>query len=235
MRLDELLPFGMAPRQVASLLPRLALNVVEPDLHERGVLVDACDGDAREFEHPSVDVRVPVPYLVDIAPEISAVSADAETAALFRDSSSVGFGSAKVDNQFSIWSRGNRVTPAMLPVALSAIVFDAVIDNPNRREFNPNCLVSGDRIRLIDHELALQPRANLIGWRPPWNAGSLAWLDRNDRHIFCVVLKKRNVDFSPLPEAWSRVSDARLREYRAAIPPEWDEALPAVDGVCPRN
>ena len=32
--------------------------VVEPDLHERGVLVDACDGDAREFEHPSVDVRV---------------------------------------------------------------------------------------------------------------------------------------------------------------------------------
>ena len=32
--------------------------VVEPDLHERGVLVDACDGDAGEFEHPSVDVRV---------------------------------------------------------------------------------------------------------------------------------------------------------------------------------
>ena len=177
---------------------------------------------------------VPVPYLVDIPPEISAISADAETAALFRDSASVGFGSAKVDNQFSVWSLGNRITPAMLPVAVSAIVFDAVIDNPDRRESNPNCLVSGDRIRLIDHELAFQPTANLIGWRPPWNAGSLAWLDRNDRHIFCVALKRRDVDFSALPEAWSKVSDARLREYRAAIPPEWGEALPAVDEAVER-
>ena len=122
----------------------------------------------------------------------------------------------------------------MLPVALSALVFDAVIDNADRRVSNPNCLVAGDRIRLIDHEFAFPGRAMLIAWQPPWEPGSLAWLDRDDRHIFCVGLKGRDLDFAPLPALWSRVSDARLLEYRAAIPPEWNDAHRAVDEALDR-
>lgn len=172
---------------------------------------------------------IPVPYLVDIPSELVSVLADHETGQRLRASSNVAFGSAKVDNQFGNWSLGSRVSDTMLPVALGTLLFDAVIENLDRRVSNPNCLVSGDRIRIIDHELAFPSSAMIIGWRPPWQLGGLAWLDQPDGHIFCRGLKKRDLDFSPLVGVWSTLSDARLQEYRAAVPPEWSEALPVVD------
>lgn len=177
---------------------------------------------------------VPVPYLVDIPPKFPSVVADQDTAQRLRASSNVAFGSAKVRNQFSNWSLGSRVSDNMVPAALGTLLFDAVIENVDRRVANPNCLVSGDCIRIIDHELAFPSTAMVIGWRPPWQPGSLAWLDQPEGHIFCRGLKKRDLDFSSLVRVWSGVSDARLREYRAAVPPEWSDALPAVDEALDR-
>ena len=128
-----------------------------------------------------------------------------------------------------MWTTGTRVTDAMLPAALGALVFDAVIDNADRRPSNPNCLVSGNDLRLIDHELAFTQTAGLLNWRPPWQGGALQWLDGDDGHIFASGLKRHRLDFAPLGALWSAISDNRLSEYRDAIPPEWDEALPAVD------
>lgn len=172
---------------------------------------------------------VPVPYLVDIPPELSEVVADQSIVSQLRESVRVGFGSARAGQQFSIWNSGRRVTEAMLPVALSALVFDAIIENPDRRISNPNCLVSGDRICLIDHDLGFTATDMVIGRLPPWREGSLDWLDKPDGHIFCKGLKRRDFDISVFPRIWSGVSDARLAEYRAAIPPEWSGSLPAVD------
>lgn len=177
---------------------------------------------------------VPTPYFVEIPLELSSEVPDREVASRLKASSPVSFGSAKVANQFGTWSLGSRISGAMVPSALSALVFDAVIENVDRRPSNPNCLISGDRFRLIDHDLAFPNSALLIGWRPPWKAGGLGWIDRPDGHIFCQGLKKRDLDFGPLPGLWSGVSDARLLEYRAAIPPEWSEALPKVDEALER-
>lgn len=176
---------------------------------------------------------VPVPYLVDIPTELVSVVNDAEIATRLEASSSVCFGSSKV-HQFGAWSLGSRVTKAMQPVALSALVFDAVIENPDRRPSNPNCLVSGDRIRLIDHELAFPSTAGLIGRLPPWQKGGLKWIDRPDGHIFCKHLKNRVLDYTSLPGIWSGVSDSRLEDYRSAIPSAWSEALPVVDDALDR-
>lgn len=145
------------------------------------------------------DLALPVPesYLVDIPPELSETAADASIATQLRESSSVGFGSAKIDNQFSAWSSGNRITDTMVSVALSALVFDAIIENVDRRISNPNCLISGDRIRLIDHELGFPSRNILIGWLPPWREGGLDWLDQPENgHIFARVSR---IETSTLP------------------------------------
>lgn len=177
---------------------------------------------------------VPIPYLIDIPSGLASIVADKAIADRLQASSGVGFGSAKVDNQFSSWNLGSRVSETMLPDALGTLVFDAVIENVDRRITNPNCLVSGDRIRIIDHELAFPSKATVIGWRPPWHPGELSWLNQPDGHIFCRGLKGRNLDLLTLPELWSGVSDARLLEYRAAIPAEWHKALPAVDEALDR-
>ena len=176
---------------------------------------------------------VPVPYLVEVPPELTLSVVDVDIARLLQDSSPVAFGSANAGTQFHVWTSGNKVTDAMVPMALGALVFDAVIDNYDRRISNPNCLVAGDQVRLFDHELGFPSTAAIIGWEPPWKPGSLQRL-RNADHIFYRQLRKRHLDFSPLQAAWSRVSDNRLLKYRSAIPSEWVTALPTVDEALDR-
>jgi hypothetical protein len=170
--------------------------------------------------------------LVEVPPELVAIVADEAIAARLQDSSPVGFGSEKLPDQYATWASGSRVTDAMVPMALGTLMFDAVIENADRRRSNPNCLAAGERFWLIDHEAALP--SVLIGWTPPWQNGGLAWLDQADGHIFFSRLKGRHLDFQPISEVWSQVTDARLQAYRAAIPPEWNEALPIVEGALER-
>ena len=171
---------------------------------------------------------MPTPYVVEIPTALASVVTDPDIAKRLGASSSVGFGSAKVGNQFSVWTSGSRVSESMLPTVLGTFVFDAVIDNADRKPSNPNCLVAGNRLHLIDHELAFPSTTGLPGWRPPWQGGALNWLDRVDGHLFCRYLKTRDLDFGPLRQRWSAISDDRLLEYRQAIPPEWSAAHPAV-------
>ena len=122
-----------------------------------------------------LNLPMPTPYLVEIPSTLASVVTDPGIAERLGASSPVGFGSAKVGNQFSVWASGSRVTESMLPSALEAFVFDAVIDKADRKPSNPNCLVAGDRLRLIDHELAFPSTSGLPGWRPPWQPGALRW------------------------------------------------------------
>lgn len=181
-----------------------------------------------------LNLPVPTPYVVEIPTPLASVVTDPDIAERLGSSSSVGFGSAKVANQFNVWTSGNRVTESMLPSALGTFVFDAVIDNVDRKPSNPNCLANRDRLRLIDHELAFPSTSGLLGWQPPWQAGALSWLDRADGHLFCRELKARNLDFGPLRRLWSAISDDRLLEYQHAIPSEWDAAHPAVEEALDR-
>ena len=177
---------------------------------------------------------VPVPYIVDIPSELAACVTDASIAHSLTASFPVAFGSRKVKNQFGTWTTGTRITETMLPTALSGFVFDMVLDNADRRRTNPNCLVSGDRFRLIDHELAFPSTTLLFGYKPPWAIGGMDWTLQDGAHIFYPGLKGRSLDFSPVKAVWSAVTEARLMEYRAAIPQEWSSTLPAVDNALAR-
>lgn len=54
-------------------------------------------------------------------------------------------------------------TEATRPTAAGVLLFDAIIQNPDRRDENPNCLVQGNELRMIDHELAFAHRLILLG------------------------------------------------------------------------
>lgn len=178
-----------------------------------------------------LQLPVPAPLLVEIPPELASVATEPDVAVRLAAGSPVAFGSLRVASQFGVWTAGHRVTEAMLPHALGAFVYDAVIDNVDRKLSNPNCLVAGDCIRLIDHELAFPSTANILNWQAPWRPNSLGWM--ND-HIFFRSLRRRSLDFGPLRKLWSALSDMRLQEYRNAIPPEWSEALATVDEALDR-
>lgn len=172
---------------------------------------------------------VPKPWLVEIPPEITTVVNDAQVADKLQRSSPIAYGSTRSAG-FSVWSPGQRLTKAMHPVATGILLFDAMIQNPDRRADNPNCLVRGDDLRIIDHELAFA-HGLLIGWQPPWAVGGLTNLETPGRHIFVQELKGEQLDFGPIRARWNGLSDARLQEYERSIPPEWEAARADIDAA----
>jgi hypothetical protein len=168
---------------------------------------------------------VPEPFLVDVPPQWAATVPASEGAKVQR-SSPVAFGSRAVTGQFSVWSPGSSISDTMLSMAAGIFVFDGIIQNPDRRSDNPNCLVRGDELRIFDHELAFS-HGLMIGWTPPWVLGGLKPMETNGNHIFRAGLKGRSIDFGPICAAWAGLSDGRITDYERALPAEWTDVASA--------
>ena len=177
-----------------------------------------------------LQLPVPDPALVDLPLRLADVGQDERIRRRIVASSSVAFGSIYIPKRFVAWHKGSSVRSETIHDALGAFVFDAVIDNADRRPSNPNCLHSGQEIRLIDHELSFPQ--NLVGHQlPPWEKGGLGWLHGQDRHIFWKGLRRhaQELDFADISARWEALSEECLERVRRAVPAEWDEACPAVD------
>jgi len=112
----------------------------------------------------------------------------------------------------------------MVEAALGIFVFDAIIQNDDRREGNANCLVMGEHLRIIDHELAFAHRLIFTGWQPPWQLGGLQRLVNPGAHIFRDKLRRAALNFDPIRAAWAALSDGRIEGYASALPGEWATA-----------
>jgi hypothetical protein len=174
------------------------------------------------------DLRLPVPqpYIVDLSAEWIGSLEDAGWADAATQSIPVAFGSRRVPPGFGQWVTGTSVAEPLASVAAAVLLFDAIIDNPDRRQTNPNCLQRGDEIRIIDHELCFG--ALLIGWKPPWEVGALQHMATNGSHIFRDTLRGRDVDWGPITDVWKELSDDIISDYEAVIPVEWSDAVPFV-------
>lgn len=239
----------MIPRAVLTRIDRVAVQ------GRTGPILSACEADGEEEVEVFVKLSagcdqnvvnlareaiaaclaadlglpVPKPWLVEIPPEIIPVVSDAQVADKLRRSCPVAFGSTRTPG-FSVWTTGQRLSDAMRPVASGILLFDAIIQNPDRRAENPNCLVCGGDLRIIDHELAFAHRLILL-WRAPWVLGGMNDLAAPGRHIFLHELKGAPIDFEPTKSRWAALSDVRLREYEEAIPPEWAAARDDIDAA----
>jgi len=177
----------------------------------------------------AVDLGLPIPepFLIDVPPGWAETVPDAGRRTKIQSSSSVAFGSKHAGNGFAAWNAGNLISDIMLPMAAAIFTFDAIIQNPDRRADNPNCLIRGDSLRIFDHELAFS-HGLMLGWKPPWALGGLKPLETNGNHIFRAGLKGRPIDLAAIRAAWAGLSDARIRAYEEALPPEWSGAAAAV-------
>ena len=175
------------------------------------------------------DLGLPItqPWLLDLSSDWVESVVDTDARAIIRESAPVAFGSTWAGSQFNAWNSGSNLRSGTVPSALGVFVFDAIVQNPDRRADNPNCLVSGVEIRVFDHELAFS-HGLVIGWKPPWAAGSMQHLMQDGFHIFRSKLRTEFLDFGPVKEAWERITDSRLDHYEAAIPLEWVAAKSAV-------
>lgn len=177
----------------------------------------------------AADLGLPIlePFLVELDSDFVSSVPDATHRQRMGASNFVAFGSKHVTGQYSAWSNGNLISEAMLPNAAAVFAFDGIIQNPDRRDGNPNCLVRGDEIRIIDHELAFA-HGLILFWKAPWTVGGLKNLETPGLHIFRAGLKGKEIDYAPIRAAWAGLSDAQIAAYGNAVPVEWAGATNSV-------
>lgn len=202
-------------------------------------LSDGCERGVVNLAHEVVaaclagELGLPItrPWIVEMPPGLADANPDPSLAARLARSSPLAFGSTRAPPGFAIWPSGHTLSNRLAPTAAKVLFFDAVIENPDRKVANPNCLVRGDEIRIIDHELAFSGHLLLGPFRtpPPWKPGGLHHLTTPGAHIFGGRLRGRAIDPASVVDAWFGLSDARLQEYRRAVPGAWEEAATAVE------
>lgn len=165
---------------------------------------------------------IPEPFLINVSSEWRD-NLPVAVRARFSEFDNLAFGSKLVWPQWPAWTAANRLTPTMIQTAAEIMAFDGFAENVDRRDENPNCLVSGEQLRIFDHELAF-PRG-LLGPRP-WAIGGMQSFTEPGRHIFRRELRAQPVDHQAIRSSWSGLRDEEIDAYGAAVPPHWrDEAF----------
>lgn len=170
-----------------------------------------------------LDLPVPEPLLVEFDEDFVTAVRDHDyvLAGQMHESSRAAFGSRKLPPSFSAWPAGKTIPRHLRQQASEIFAFDMLIQNADRRRERPNCLSNGESFAIIDHEMAFLIDG-IIGWRPPWNVGSLAGVSQG--HLFYAELRGRELHLERLLGAWQAVNAHRLAEYAAALPPIWTDA-----------
>lgn len=168
-----------------------------------------------------LDLHVPEFFAVDLEPDFIATVRDVDLNAyrLFAASDSVAFGSRKLPDGFAVWGRDQPVPKKLCVAAAEIYAFDAIVINADRRPGNPNCLFSGSRLAIIDHELCFMPE---LFWKAPWTDGGFDSRRAPEAHIFAKPrLAQCPTNLNGFKAKWRAVDQARVAQYFAALPPSW--------------
>ena len=175
----------------------------------------------------AADLGLPVaePFVVQLTPEFIDTLPDNERGRA--SGQNMAFGSTFVANLLPI-QPGLSLPTSLRAEAASTFAFDAGVVNSDRLVTKPNCLTDGTSLLLIDHELCLNLHGRGFLMKEPWSNGALAHMAIDpSRHVFYQDLKPSRAD-SPRPDLseicglLGDIQPSRVREYHAAIPPEWD-------------
>lgn len=132
------------------------------------------------------------------------------------------FATEHAGTQWGNWLAREAIDPDCLQLALAIFAFDAFLDNPDRRGANPNLLVKGKEMRIIDHELAFAFTSPLLLFHPapPWEANSLDWITNGDRqHILYPSLMAFNdIDVENVRQSWASLKNDEIDAILAGLP-----------------
>lgn len=163
-------------------------------------------------------LSVPPPYAIQIDRYFAATVPDPTLRPIMEASAGLNFGCAKWGPGYTIWPRDQNPPRAMRQAAMEILAFDGLIQNPDRRAVNPNCVFLGDDFLLYDHEAAFSNFLVLFA-KPAWEPGGLDFLRD---HIFRAALRGQALELDRMHGALEAVDSTRIQGHIDAIPSEWD-------------
>jgi hypothetical protein len=161
-----------------------------------------------------LDIPTPEPAIIRVDPELADIIPDEELANTIRESAGLNFGSKLVTPGFETWPVGEQVPVSLIQLAGEIFAFDALIQNPDRKNNKPNILWKGDELYIIDHEMGFSFVYPILG-----QDSSLDFLKD---HLFYQSLKAEEINFDRFAGALESLSTERLNDMIANIPEEWN-------------
>jgi len=165
-----------------------------------------------------LDLPVQTPYRVEIEKAFADALPDAALRTVIQKSEGLNFGSAKWAPGYTIWPRDKTPSRDMKQSLTEIFAFDGLIQNPDRRQANPNCAFLGTDLRIFDHESAFSHFMSILPVAP-WDTGGLAFLKD---HIFFQSIRGGNLALDRFQGALEAVDESRLDAYIEAVPKEWN-------------
>jgi len=166
------------------------------------------------------DLGLPVqqPYRVQIDREFAATVPDPTLRPIIEASAGLNFGSKKWGPGYTIWPSAQNPPRAMRQAAMEIFAFDGLIQNPDRRAENPNCVYLGEEFLIYDHEMAFSNFLLLFA-KPPWESGGLGNLKD---HVFRDAVRCQTMQLDRLQGALEALDEPRFQSYIESIPTAWD-------------
>ena len=174
-----------------------------------------------------LDLPVQTPYRIAIERAFADTVPDAGLRAVFQKSEGLNFGCAKWAPGCTIWPRDKTPSRDMKQSLMEVFAFDGLIQNPDRRQTNPNCAFLGNDLVLFDHESAFSQFMDIVPV-VPWEACGLGFLKD---HIFFHALRGGNLALERFQGALEAIGEARIDDYIQSIPAEWSGWATTVEKI----
>lgn len=164
-----------------------------------------------------LDLPVQTPYRIAIEKAFADTVPDAALRAVFQKSAGLNFGCAKWAPGYTIWPRDKTPSRDMKQSLMEIFAFDGLIQNPDRRQANPNCAFLGNNLLIFDHESGFSHFMSIVPVSP-WEPDGLGFLKE---HIFFHALRGGDLQLDRFQGALDAIDDARLSGYIDCIPADW--------------
>ncbi|MBW3127303.1 HipA family kinase [Hymenobacter profundi] len=169
-----------------------------------------------------VGLQAVTPVQIDVSPEFLALMRGREEYGLISRSLGRNFGS-EYQRGLREFVTGQPLTTAELEQAQLIFAFDVLINNVDRNALKQNMLTDGQRIVLLDHELAFSFTKVLpfLRSRQPWLLEEVDVREWIQKHYFFPHLRGRQFDFTTLVPQLSRLDTAFWQAARQHTPTAW--------------
>jgi len=105
--------------------------------------------------------------------------------------------------------------PEQTARARDIFCYDLVVQNPDRLQTNPNCMIKSGRFVAFDFNMAFSFLMLIGNPNEPWE---FLKHQISEKHVFLPSLRGKAVDFKPFIDKVRSLSAARLDEILDAIP-----------------
>lgn len=140
------------------------------------------------------------------------------------------FGSLSGGPGWIEWSDAMRISRRRIQGAAEIYLFDTIIQNWDRTAYNPNLLVRGDKLLMIDHGEAFVDATGEDAERDyhpaPWKLGGISnHAGEFDMHALWPKLRPRNrVDFAAAASIWKALPTDTFNLIASEVPSCWSMA-----------